>query len=319
MTHRLGAMNGWILLLGVCVISLVGCDNANQSSADTGSVKSTETPLVYTLNYPLQFMTATIAGEPVHVVLPDIEGDPAFWQPTADAIANMQKSDLIVLNGAGYEPWLSQVTLPGDRLLDTSTGFRDQWIEAGGPTHSHGAEGDHSHAAYAFTTWLDFALAKAQSEAIRDRVSGLLPDHEADIERNWKALTEQLDAWDRRLAELGTQYGDTPILFSHPVYQYLERRYGFNGRSLHWEPDSMPPDAEWAALPALLSEHPATLMIWEDEPLAETVEGLKALGVESVVFSPMGNRPASGDFESGMEANLKSLEGAVPPQRGTEG
>ena len=31
--------------------------------------------------------------------------DPAFWQPTADEIARMQRADLILRNGAGYAKW----------------------------------------------------------------------------------------------------------------------------------------------------------------------------------------------------------------------
>ena len=308
--RRLARMS--LPLTALLLAGLVGCGNEEGTTSGMVSAEPGPKALVYATNYPLQYMSIALAGDAAKVQFAEMESDPAFWQPTADIVAEMQQAELIVLNGADYEPWLGQVTLPSDRLLDTSEGFRDQLIESGGPTHSHGNDGDHSHGSYAFTAWLDLDLAEAQASAIRDRLAMLLPDADQALERNWSSLTTKLDAWDKRLTELGARFGDTPVLFSHPVYQYLERRYGFNGRSLHWEPDSVPPDAEWAALPALLSEHPATLMIWEDEPLAETVEGLKALGVESVVFSPMGNRPATGDFESGMEANLKSLEGAAP-------
>ncbi len=302
-----------LLLTALVLAGLLGCGQEEGAESSVASTEPDPAPVIFVTNYPLHYMNAELAGDAANVQFADVDGDPAFWQPTADVVAEMQQADLIVLNGAGYEPWLGQVTLPADRLLDTSAGFRDQWIESGGPTHSHGADGEHAHSGFAFTTWLDLEQAKAQATAIRDRLATLLPDADQEIEGNWTTLATKLDAWDKRLTELGARFGDTPVLFSHPVYQYMERRYGFNGRSLHWEPDSAPPDAEWAALPALLTEHPATLMIWEDEPLAETVEGLKALGVESVVFSPMGNRPATGDFESGMEGNLNSIEGAAPP------
>ena len=316
--YEVNAFGRWraktsLLLCALTFAALTGCGKEDESASGVVSTEPGPAPLIFATNYPLQYVSAALTGDAAKVQFPNMDGDPAFWQPTADVVAEMQQADLIVLNGAGYEPWLGQVTLPADRLLDTSAGFRDQWIESGGPTHSHGADGEHAHSNYAFTTWLDFDLAKIQAAAIRDRLATLLPDIDQEIEGNWTTLTTRLDAWDTRLTELGARFGDTPVLFSHPVYQYLERRYGFNGRSLHWEPDSVPLDAEWAALPALLSEHPATLMIWEDEPLAETVEGLRALGVESVVFSPMGNRPATGDFESNMEGNLESLEGVAPP------
>jgi zinc transport system substrate-binding protein len=49
-------------------------------------------------------------------------------------------------------------------------------------------------------------------------------------------------------------------------------------------------------------------MIWEGEPAEKTVEQLRALGVESVVFDSCANRPATGDFLSVMRENVRSLE-----------
>ena len=54
----------------------------------------------------------------------------------------------------------------------------------------------------------------------------------------------------------------------------------------------------------LLVGHPARWMIWVGKPTDETIEGLKKLGVGSVVFDPCGNTPASGDFLSVMRSNL---------------
>jgi zinc transport system substrate-binding protein len=53
-------------------------------------------------------------------------------------------------------------------------------------------------------------------------------------------------------------------------------------------------------------------MLWEGEPAAESVALLKALGIDSVVFAPCGNRPEIGDFLAIMESNVKALEGLVP-------
>lgn len=86
-------------------------------------------------------------------------------------------------------------------------------------------------------------------------------------------------------AALGTQ----PVIFSHPVYQYLQQRYGINGRSLHWEPDIEPGTRDWIELGKLLQEHPAKLMVWEEVPLNSTRDRLTEMGVQSVVFNPAAN------------------------------
>ena len=41
--------------------------------------------------------------------------------------------------------------------------------------------------------------------------------------------------------------------------------------------------------------------------MPETEELLGELGIRSIVFDPMGNRPEEGDYASGMEANIARL------------
>ena len=97
------------------------------------------------------------------------------------------------------------------------------------------------------------------------------------------------------------------MLFSHPVYQYFERRYNLNGYSVHWEPDEAPEETQWAQLQSVLRQHPAQIMIWEGEPLDETRRRLSELGVESVVFPPGGNRPPEGDWLALMQERIAAL------------
>ena len=129
--------------------------------------------MVYVVNYPLQYFAERIAGEHATVVFPaPTQVDPAFWMPEPSAIAAYQRADVILLNGANYAKWLSKVTLPYARSVDTSVGFQDRYIRiTDAVTHMHGPTGAHTHADYAFTTWLDFALATQQAQAISEALS----------------------------------------------------------------------------------------------------------------------------------------------------
>ena len=185
-------------------------------------------------------------------------------------------------------------------------------------THSHGGGDEHSHGAddgverdYAFTTWLDPQLAVGQAAAIRDALIARDPDGEAGYRAGFDALQADLVALDDALEQVFQQLGDTPVVYSHPVYQYLERRYGVNGISVHWEPDVAPGDDELTSLGEKMIRHPAEMMIWEGEPVAASVELLNPWGVTSVVFDPCGNRPDSGDYLDVMRANVTNLDGAV--------
>ena len=123
---------------------------------------------VYVVNYPLKYFAERIGGEHVNVTFPaPADGDPAFWIPDVATITAYQNADLILLNGAGYAKWVKKVSLPRSRLVDTSRRFSEQLITStDAVTHSHGPKGEHAHEALAFTTWLDFALAARQAEAI---------------------------------------------------------------------------------------------------------------------------------------------------------
>jgi len=63
----------------------------------------------------------------------------------------------------------------------------------------------------------------------------------------------------------------------------------------------------WAELKSLLAELPAKWMIWEGDPLAQTVAKLAELGVDSVTFAPCSNVPAEGDYLGVQRKNLANL------------
>ena len=101
---------------------------------------------------------------------------------------------------------------------------------------------------------------------------------------------------------------DVLVVGSHPVYQYLARRYGLAIPSVHFEPDTYPEADGWQDLENLLEDYAATWMLWEGEPIAQTADRLREMDLESVVFNPCANRPESGDYLSVMEANAAGIE-----------
>lgn len=296
----------WVAFLAV----LGGCGETDRQSNAGAAAAGPAT--VIAGNYPLYFFAARISdgveGAPM-LELPAIDGDPAEWIPSAVQIQALQSADLVLLNGAGAEPWLDLVSLRRRRLVDTSAASVEQLIEFHDAVpHQHGPQGEHSHAEYAFTLWLDPLLAVAQAQVITAALSELTPSHAEQYRKNMAVLQRDLLLLDRRMAAVFEQLRQRPLLFSHPVYQYLQRRYGINGASVHWEPDTQPALADWTALRELLRTHPATVMLWEDTPLSDTAARLAGRGIESVVFHMLANRPPQGDFMTAMLANAQRLE-----------
>lgn len=293
---------------------VLGCSGGESESPpdspDAAAVLETSDTLsVFTVNYPLQYFAERIGGDLVQVSFPGpADEDPAYWAPGPEIIADYQQADLILLNGVSYAKWLERATLPARKLVDTSAGFEDRWIPLdAGPVHSHGPEGEHSHKGYAFTTWLDPQLAIEQARAVAAALAQVLPGHEAKIQSSLEALIADLQDLDSQFESEAQRIGDQPLLFSHPVYQYLTARYGMNALAVHWEPGESPSAEQWQELESIVADHPAQWMIWEGEPSTATVERLRELGIQSVVYAPCANSPSGGDFLSTMQSNVTAL------------
>lgn len=280
--------------------------------AAPGDTEAAERPVVFASNYPLYYFAGEIAGSAVDVRLPDISGDPAYWAPNGDQVAELQAADRVLLNGAGYEGWLDFISLREERLVDTTAGLGDKLLPLQEATvHQHGPGGAHSHEGTAFTTWLDPSLATEQARAIAAALIDLSPKNEADFRNRLASLETRLEQLDTKLERTFESLGSQPVVFSHPVYQYLQSRYDINGRSVHWEPGAPPGTRDWIDLRKILAEHPARILVWEAEPLVETQKELEALGIESVTFDPAGNKPEREDYFEVMERNLQALRQAL--------
>ncbi|MFW2389208.1 MAG: metal ABC transporter substrate-binding protein [Polyangiales bacterium] len=298
-------------LLFVLALALACSKDSASDAHRSGSPEGPDT--IYTVNYPLSYFARRLAPADVRVVFPAPGGvDPAFWKPSVDMIADYQRANLIALNGAGYARWTQHTTLPSTRLVVTADRCRASFLRTEQSVqHRHGPEGEHAHGDVAFTTWLDLRLALCQARHLRAAIAKKFPEDDAAAAQRFEALERELLALDRRLVALGKSWGSRPLLASHPVYQYLADAYGLTIESLHLEPDQPLTDEDWKTVDALLQRHPATLMLWEATPLRPTAEGLRARGLDLVLFDPVGNVPEEGDFLSVMDANVERLECAT--------
>ncbi len=292
----------------LALLALSGCDSAEPVASAPAS-QDDDPPTVHAANYPLAYFAHRIGGPHIDLRYMDPAGDPAFWEPNEIEIAAMQKADLILLNGATYSKWLDHVSLPSEILVDTSAAFADQFIVTKeGATHSHGSEGEHSHAGTAFTTWMDLSLAKQQARAVLEALVAKVPKAQEEMEARAEALFGDLDIVDREFQTAAIKIRKRPLMASHPVYQYFSRKYDLDIDAVLWEPETVPDDAAIQELVDHLEEHPAKWMIWEGDPARDSVLKLEALGLQSIVLNPCGGKPAQGDWLTVMYGNVAELQ-----------
>ena len=307
-------MNLRLLVLGGCLLlgfsACGGQDSSDETAGRESEVAARGPIVVYAVNYPLAYFATRIGGDDVDVRLPvPADEDPAFWNPTAEEISAFQAADVILLNGAGYAGWTEKASLPRSKLVNTSAGVADRYVEADETlVHAHGPEGEHEHGAMAFTTWLDPTLAVEQARSIRDALAAFRPEAESRFDAAFLELETELDELDSELLAAAAALEGTPLLGSHPVYQYLAGRYGLDLRSVHFEPDEPPSESGWQELREMQQQRAASLMLWEAEAMEQTRDRLeREFGITSIVFSPCANAPDVDDYMVVMRANAQRL------------
>jgi len=295
-------------LCSLILVVTISCKNNTKEEKEATVPESK--PLVYASNYPLFYFAEQIGGEFIDLKFSaSEENDPSGWNPNAETIASMQEADLIFLNGATFEKWLMNVSISEEIKVNTSAKFDNDLLPLGEQfTHSHGDGGEHSHEGTASITWLDLSLALEQANAVKEALVKELPSKQEEFTSNFDQLSEKLTALDTGFKELNIDPDKIQLIYSHPVYQYLQNAYKLEGENLHWEPgDSWDQDRKHE-MEHLADSKRKTFLIWEDEPAKETREALTKMGVESIIVEPLFSKSEKMDFIETAENNLANLK-----------
>ena len=293
----------------VALIPFLGACSERKKAATAPAASSTLK--VMATFHPGAYFAKRITGAHAEVSCPlPKDADAAFWEPSPEVLAQYQKADLIVVNGANFEHWTQTATLPDTRVVVMADAFKNDWIVIkNAVTHSHGPAGAHSHTGVNGHTWPDPINAIAQENAVRDALIARDPVHKADYIANARALEKDLLEIDARLKALPVK---ATLLASHPSYSYIAKRYGWKLVEFGLEPDVAPDAKQIEEIKKARAEHPdAKIMLWEDEPCAEAKKLMADTGLETVVFDPCEQPPEKGDYLSVMRDNLARLEAAL--------
>lgn len=278
-----------IILAGVLATVAAGGGQAPVASADSTPGQAPGKPQVYVAFYPMAYFAGRIGGAGIDVVFPmPDDADCRAWIPDTATVQAFQQADLIILNGARLEKWVDWVSLPGSRLVDTAKPFEKEFINfEKAVVHSHGTGGAHAHEGLDPSAWMDPVLATIQAEEISKALCRRFPAQAATFEKNLAALKADLAELDAQLKSYQAVYQNQPLLVSHPVFNYIARRYQWNIKTLDLEPDTLPEETTVQLIQDMLKTHPAKYVIWESEPEPEVAAFLlQELGLTSLLFSP---------------------------------
>lgn len=286
---------------------------------------------VVTSFYPLYDFATMIGGGHVHVVNAVPSGvEPHDWTPKSKDITSINKANLFVYQGAGFEGWVHEVleskkkdakviVVEASSGLDLIPSSHDHEEEHKGKEekkkdeHGHGEE-----SAYDPHSWLSPVNAKKMAENVKNGLVQADPAHQADYEANYKKLTERLDQLDGKFKEALSKVSKKEIVVSHEAFAYLCRDYGLTQKAIMGlAPDSEPTAQDMKEINAFIRENQVKYIFFEElvsDKLAKTLAN--DAKIETLVLNPLEGltdeqTKAGEDYFSIMEKNLQNLVKAL--------
>ena len=303
-----------IILIAVVTLFLVQMFVLNEDSKEEKSTKKIVTLSTFVL-YDIARHISDDTFELVRIIPTGV--DIHSFEPTPKIMAKVEKSHLVVYNGAGLEPWLSSFDF-NNRAVGIGNYIRIRSLgENEFDTHAHH---DHqcAHSTLDPHIWLDIENMKRATDIITYEFIAIQPKHKLLYLENRDKYLAMLVKLDELYKEkLGTCRLDT-IVTSHNGFSYLSRNYNFNVKSL----TGLSPDAESSPKDIIriiedVKEHNVQVVFYENFTSNKSMKSLAAqANVKLDSLHPIGNitkddAKNNETYETLMISNLDKLSEAL--------
>ena len=190
---QIGAIVGGIVVVIVILIFMVSSEPQNEVAPVEDKF------LVYTTFYPLQQFTVNIAGDAADVkTLIPTNGDPHAFELTPKTIVALTKADMLVYNGADFEPYIDEIKSSSDFshivFVDSSEGIT--LLE--GEKHDHGGHEEHGEHAKEFLDEISKIIEEFEhghftpSQTI-ESINHILHEHDEDEHDHGASILEEIE------------------------------------------------------------------------------------------------------------------------------
>lgn len=231
--------------------------------------------------YPLAFFASEIGGEyaDVQTVTP-ANVEPHDYDPTAQDIIRLHTSDVVIINGGGFEPW-------SDALLsDLSEETVVVTVSDGLATLQHEEDGKSAKDPH---VWLSPVLAKEIAQKIGSAFETADQQHAEYYAARTEDLAERLDLLHAEFqASLSSCQHDT-IVTSHAAFGYLADAYGLRQISVTGiSPESEPSAEELRGIADFARANNVEYIFFESlvsPKLSQTIAN--EVGAKTLVLNPL--------------------------------
>ena len=186
---------------------------------------------------PLHEFSQIVGQEKVDtILLVPVGVEPHDWEPTIKDVQQMHKSDLIIINGIGFENWVDNLIENNylGIIVDTSNGItinqsKEQHDEEQHDEEQHDEEqhDEHKHLAGDPHIWLNPVYAKTQVQNIANAFANSDLKNSKFYHTNAEEYNKKLDLLDMKIRNELSNCNSDFIVF-HNAFSYFADEYGLN-------------------------------------------------------------------------------------------
>lgn len=300
-----------VIVIPLCSYSVWASDSSLQFSNENQSTKLQ----VISSFYPLYEFAQKIGKDKVDVLLLVPEGvEPHDWEPTIQDVQKIQNSDLIIINGIGFENWVDKLEIMNyqGNILDTSQGIRDEY-----KIFEHNSENKNLNQESGYEKgdphiWLNPVFAKIQVQSIADEFSKLDPENQNFYQKNSQDYISKLDELDKKIRNDLSNCNHDFIAF-HDAFSYFAEEYNLKQHTIipTNDPHSEPTGKTLEDVIITAKKLNLKIIFTEDtaNPKISNVIA-NEIGGKILVLSPI-EISGDEDYISKMNENLENLKEAL--------
>ena len=168
--------------------------------------------------------------------------DPHDWEPTIRDREKLQKADVIIINGIGYEHWIDSFDSNDNQgiLVDTSNGIStldSEKHDDHAKEDGHEEEDKNNHEDLDPHIWLNPVYAQLQVKNIANALSNSDPTNKNYYQSNAAIYNKELDLLDSKIrTELSGC--KTDFITFHNAFSYFSEEYGLTQHTIISSNDS---------------------------------------------------------------------------------
>ena len=305
-----------VVVIPLVAVAVYGTDPAKNSNITENSKLT-----IISSFYPLHEFAQNVGQDKIDAtLLIPIGVEPHDWEPTIKDVQRMETSDLIIINGIGFETWvesLEENNFSGV-IVDTSNGILVEEHSEHEEEHSEHEEehseheeehSEHNHDSGDPHIWLNPVLAKTQVQNIANAFSNSDPENREFYQTNAATYIKQLDSLDSKI-RLELSSCKTDFIAFHDAFSYFSDEYGLTQHTILSSND---PHGEVSArtLEKVISEARELniKIIFSEESVNQKTSEIIAneIGGKVLILSPL-EVVTDGTYISKMNDNLDNLK-----------